>query len=175
MDLDMNYKIQAVETIELKRSVGTVDFERIKELDMGKPASFAEIASLYDGGKIKFLQDWAKAIDDVDTSIYKINNYLVSKVGYAITEGLVLNDAKAGDVHENCTTVTLNPIGEVGCVCTMGALIKADCTSDCDKEFTRGYVQEALIKLMSEAIASSILDGVEVGDVSELNVTIVNK
>lgn len=30
----MNYKIQAVETIELKRSVGTVDFERIEELDM---------------------------------------------------------------------------------------------------------------------------------------------
>lgn len=45
----MNYKIQAVETIELKRSVGTVDFERIEELDTGKCASFAEIASLYDG------------------------------------------------------------------------------------------------------------------------------
>ena len=88
---------------------------------------------------------------------------------------MVLNDTKAGDIHENCATVTLNPIGEVGCVCTMGALIEADCTSDCDKEFTRGYVQEALIKLMSEGIASSILDGVEIGDVSELNVTIVNK
>ena len=171
----MNYKIQAVETIELKRSIGTVDFERIKELDTGKRTSFAEIANMYDGGKIKFLQNWAKAIDDVDTSIYKINNYLASKVGYAIAEGLVLNDAKAGDVHENCATVTLNPIGEVGCVCTMGALIKADCTSDCDKEFTRGYVQEALIKLISEAVASSVLDGVEIGDASELDVTIVNK
>lgn len=171
----MNHKIQAVETIELKRSVGTVDFEHIKELDIGKPASFAEIASVYDGGKIKFLQDWAKAIDDVNTSIYKINSYLASKVGCAIAEGLVLNDAKAGDVHENCATVTLNPIGEVGCICTMGALIKVDCTSECDKEFTRGYVQEALIKLISEATASSILNGVEVGDVSELNVTIVNK
>lgn len=101
----MNYKIQAVETIELKRSIGTVDFERIEEPDMGKPASFAEIANMYDGGKIKFLQDWAKAIDDVDTSIYKINNYLASKVGCAIAEGLVLNDAKAGDVHENCSSV----------------------------------------------------------------------
>lgn len=171
----MNYKIQAVETIELKRSVGTVDFEHIKELGTGKCASFAEIASLYDGGKIKFLQYWAKAIDDIDTSIYKINNYLVSKVGYAIAEGLVLNDAKAGDVHENCATVTLNPIGEVGCVCTMGALIKADCTSDCDKEFVHGYVRETLIKLMSEAIASSTLDGVGVGNISELNVTIVDK
>ena len=171
----MNYKIQAVETIELKRSVGTVDFERIEELGMGKHASFAEIASSYDGGKIKFLQDWAKAIDDVDTSIYKINNYLVSKVGYAIAEGLVLNDAKAGDVHKNCATVTLNPIGEVGCVCTMGILIDADSTSQCDAEFTRGYAQEALIKLVSEAIASNILDGVEIGDVSEFNVTIVNK
>lgn len=171
----MNYKIQAVETIELKRSIGTVDFERIEELDIGKPASFAEVASLYDGGKIKFLQDWAKAIDDVDTSIYKINNYLVSKVGHAIAEGLVLNDAKAGDVHENCATVTLNPIGEVGCVCTMGILIDADSASQCDTEFTRGYAQEALIKLVSEAIASSILDGVEIGNVSELNVTIVNK
>lgn len=171
----MNYKIQAVETIELKRSIGTVDFERIEELGMGKHASFAEIANVYDGGKIKFLQNWADVIDDIETSIYKVNNYLVSKVGYAIAEGLVLNDAKAGDVHENCATVTLNPIGEVGCVCTMGVLIKADCTSECDKEFTRGYVQEALIKLISEAIASSILDGVEVGDVSELNVTIVNK
>ena len=171
----MNYKIQAVETIELKRSIGTVDFERIEELDMGKRVSFAEIARVYDGGKIKFLQNWAKAIDDVDTSIYKINNYLVSKVGYAIAEGLVLNDAKAGDVHENCATVTLNPIGEVGCVCTMGALIKADCTSDCDEEFVRGYVRETLIKLISEAVASSVLGGVEIGDVSELNVTIVNK
>lgn len=47
----MNYKIQAVETIELKRSVGTVDFERIEELGMGKHVSFAEIASVYDGGK----------------------------------------------------------------------------------------------------------------------------
>lgn len=171
----MNYKIQAVETIELKRSVGTVDFEHIEELDMGKRVSFAEIARVYDGGKIKFLQDWAKAIDDIDTSIYKVNNYLVSTVGRAVAEGLVLNDAKAGDVHENCATVTLNPIGEVGCICTMGALIKADCTSDCDAEFTRGYAQEAFIKLISEAIASSILIGVEVGDVSELNVTIVNK
>lgn len=170
----MNYKIQAVETIELKRSVGTVDFERIEELDTGKCASFVEIANMYDGGKIKFLQDWAKAIDDVDTSIYKINNYLVSKVGYAIAEGLVLNDAKAGDVHENCATVTLNPIGEVGCVCTMGALIEADCTSACDKEFVRGYVREALIKLISKAAASSVLGGVEIGDTSELNVTIVS-
>lgn len=170
----MNYKIQAVETIELKRSIGTVDFERIKGLDTGKRASFAEIASLYDGEKIKFLQDWAKAIDDVDTSIYKINNYLVSKVGYAIAEGLVLNDAKAGDVHKNCATVTLNPIGEVGCVCTMGILIEADCTSACDKEFVRGYVREALTKLISEAIASSVLYSVEIGDASELTVTIVS-
>lgn len=171
----MNYKIQAVETIELKRSVGTVDFEHIKELGTGRCASFAEIASLYDGGKIKFLQNWADAIDDIDTSIYKVNNYLVSKVGYAIAEGLVLNDVKAGDVHKNCATVTLNPIGEVGCVCTMGILIDADSTSQCDAEFVRGYVRETLIKLISEAVASSVLDGVEIGDVSELNVTIVNK
>lgn len=171
----MNYKIQAVETIELKRSVGTVDFEHIKELGTGRCASFAEIASLYDGGKIKFLQNWADAIDDIETSIYKVNNYLASNVGCAVAEGLVLNDAKTGDVHKNCATVTLNPIGDVGCVCTMGILIEADCASDCDTEFTRGYVQEALIKLMSEAIASSILDGVEIGDASELNVTIVNK
>lgn len=171
----MNYKIQAVEIIELKRSIGTVDFERIEELGMGKHASFAEIANVYDGGKIKFLQNWADAIDDIETSIYKINNYLVSKVGYAIAEGLVLNDAKAGDVHENCATVTLNPIGEVGCVCTMSILIDAVSASQCDAEFTRGYVQEALIKLINEAIASSILNGVEVGDISELNVTNVNK
>ena len=171
----MNYKIQAVETIELKRSVGTVDFERIKELDTGKCTSFAEIANMYDGGKIKFLQNWATAIDDVETSIYKVNNYLASNVGCAIAEGLVLNDAKAGDVHENCATVTLNPIGEVGCVCTMGILVKADCTSDCDAEFTRGYAREVITKLISEAVASSVLGGVEIGDVSELNVTIVNK
>ena len=57
----------------------------------------------------------------------------------------------------------------------MGILIEADCASDCDTEFTRGYVREALIKLISEAVASSVLDGVEIGDVSELNVTIVNK
>lgn len=171
----MNYKIQAVETIELKRSVGTVDFERIEKLDIGKPASFVEIARVYDGGKIKFLQNWGTAIDDIDTSIYKVNNYLASTVGRAIAEGLVLNDAKAGDVHETCATVTLNPIGEVGCVCTMGVLIKADCTSDCDEGFVRGYVREALIKLISEAIASSILDGIKIGDISELNATIVSR
>lgn len=125
--------------------------------------------------KIKFLQNWADAIDDIDTSIYKINNYLVSKVGYAIAEGLVLNDARAGDVHKNCATVTLNPIGEVGCVCTMGILIDADCASQCDAEFTRGYAQEALIKLISEAIASSILDGIKIGNASECTATIVNK
>lgn len=170
----MNYKIQAVGAVELKRSVGTVDFEHIKELDMGNPASFAEIANIYDGGKIKFLQNWATAIDDVDISIYKVNNYLASKVGCAITEGLVLDDAKAGDIHEHCATATLNQIGEVGCVCTMGVLIKAECTSSCDKEFVRGYVQDALIKLISKAIASCILDGVKIGDVSELNVTIVS-
>ena len=171
----MNYKIQAVGTVELKRSVGTVDFEYIKDLGTGKCTSFAEIASLYDGGKIKFLQDWADAIDDIETSIYRVNNYLASNVSYAIAEGLVLNDAKAGDVHENCATVTLNNIGEVGCVCTTGVLIKADCTSDCDAEFTRGYAREAFTKLISETIASCILNGVEIGDVSELNVTIVNK
>lgn len=171
----MNYKVQAVETIELKRSVGTVDFEHIKELGTGRCASFAEIASVYDGGKIKFLQNWADAIDDIETSIYKVNNYLASNVGCAVAEGLVLNDTKAGDVHKNCATVTLNPIGEVGCVCTMGILIDADCASQCDAEFTRGYAQEALAKLVSEAIASCILNGVEIGDVSELNVTIVNK
>lgn len=171
----MNYKIQAVETIELKRSVGTVDFERIEELDVGKPASFAEIANVYDGGKIKFLQNWADAIDDIETSIYKVNNYLASKVGCAIAEGLVLNDTKAGDVHKNCATVTLNPIGEVGCVCTMGVLIEADCTSDCDKEFTRGYIQDALMQLINEAIKSSIVGDVEVTQEPELNVTIVNK
>lgn len=171
----MNYKIQAVETIELKRSVGTVDFERIEELGMGKYASFAEIANVYDGRKIKFLQNWADAIDDIETSIYKVNNYLASNVGRAIAEDLVLNDAKAGDVHKNCATVTLNPIGEVGCVCTMGILIDADSASQCDTEFTRGYAQEALIKLISEAITSSILDGVGIGDAPELNVNIVNK
>lgn len=171
----MNYKIQAVETIELKRSVGTVDFEHIKELDIGKPASFAEIASVYDDGKIKFLQNWADAIDDIKTSIYKVNNYLASNVGCAVAEGLVLNDAKAGDVHKNCATVTLNPIGEVGCVCTMGALIKADCTSECDKEFTRSYVREAIRQLMGNAIDLHTFDGVEVMGEPELNVTIVNK
>lgn len=171
----MNYKVQAVETIELKRSIGTVDFEHIEELDMGKPASFAEIANVYDGGKIKFLQNWADAIDDIETSIYKVNNYLASNVGRAIAEGLVLNDAKAGDVHKNCATVTLNKIGEVRCVCTMGILIDADCASQCDAEFVRGYVREAFAKLISEAIASSILNGVEIGDVSELDVTIVSK
>lgn len=170
----MNYKVQAVGTIEFKRYVGTVDFERIEELDTGKCASCAEIASLYDGGRIKFLQDWADAIDDIERSIYKVNNYLAPNVGCAIAEGLVLNDAKAGDVHENCATATLNPIGEVGCICTMGVLIEADCTSDCDKEFTRGYVREALIKLISTAVASSVLSDVEIGDVSELTVTIVS-
>lgn len=60
-------------------------------------------------------------------------------------------------------------------ICTMGILIDADSASQCDAEFTRGCAQEVLTKLISEAIASCILDSVKIGDVSELNVTIVNK
>lgn len=96
MDFNTNYKIQAVETIKLKRSVGTVDFERIEELDIGKPASFAEIASVYDGGKIKFLQNWADAIDDIETSIYRVNVYLENKVMCDAAEGLMVRLARAG-------------------------------------------------------------------------------
>ena len=171
----MNYKIQAVETIELKRSVGTVDFEHIKELDIGKPASFAEIASVYDGGKIKFLQNWADAIDDIETSIYRVNVYLENKVMCDVAEGLMVRLARAGYIPENHVFIALDANGNVSCVQPLEFIIDVHCTSESDKEFTRGYVREALIKLISEAVASSVLDGVEIGDVSELNVTIVNK
>lgn len=171
----MNYKIQAVETIELKRSVGTVDFERIEELGMGKHASFAEIANVYDGGKIKFLQNWADAIDDIETSIYRVNVYLENKVMCDVAEGLMVRLARAGYVPENHVFIVLDANGNVSCVQPLEFIIDVHCTSERDKEFTRGYVREALIKLISEAVASSVLDGVEIGDVSELNVTIVNK
>lgn len=171
----MNYKIQAVETIELKRSVGTVDFERIEELGMGKHASFAEIANVYDGGKIKFLQNWADAIDDIETSIYRVNVYLENKVMCDVAEGLMVRLARAGYVPENHVFIALDANGNVSCVQPLEFIIDVHCTSECDKEFTRGYVQKALIKLISEAVASSILNGVEVGNVSELNVTNVNK
>lgn len=171
----MDYKIQAVETIELRRSVGTVDFERIEELDTGKCASFAEIASVYDGGKIKFLQNWADAIDDIETSIYRVNVYLKNKVMCDVAEGLMVRLARAGYVPENHVFIALDANGNVSCVLPLEFIIDVHCTSESDKEFTRGYVREALVKLISKAIASSILDGVEIGDVSELNVTIVNK
>ena len=171
----MNYKIQTVETIELKRSVGTVDFERIEELYIGKPASFAEIASVYDGGKIKFLQNWVDAIDDIETSIYRVNVYLENKVMCDVAEGLMVRLARAGYVPENQVFIALDANGNVSCVQPLEFIIDVHCTSESDKEFTRGYVREALIKLISEAVASSVLDGVEIGDVSELNVTIVNK
>lgn len=61
------------------------------------------------------------------------------------------------------------------CLCTVGFLIEADCTSDCDDELVRGYAREALVKLISGAITSCVLDGVKIGDASELNVTIVDK
>lgn len=152
-----------------------VDFERIEELDIGKPASFAEIASVYDGGKIKFLQNWADAIDDIETSIYRVNVYLENKVMCDVVEGLMVRLARAGYVPENHVFIALDANGNVSCVQPLEFIIDVHCTSERDKEFTRSYTQEALIKLISEAIASSVLDGVEIGDVSELNVTIVNK
>lgn len=171
----MNYKIRAVETIELKRSIGTVDFERIEELDIGKPASFVEIASVYDGGKIKFLQNWADANDDIETSIYRVNVYLENRVMCDVAEGLMVRLARAGYVPENHVFIALDANGNVSCVQPLGFIIDVHCTSESDKEFTRGYIREALIKLISAVVASSVLDGVEIGDVSELNVTIVNK
>ena len=78
-------------------------------------------------------------------------------------------------MHDNCLTTTVDADGNIARLCTVGFLIEADCTSDRDKEFTRGYVQEAFIKLISGAITSCVLDGVKIGDTSELNVTIVDK
>lgn len=94
-----------------------------------------------------------------------------------VTSKMYLNVrlARAGYVPENHAFIALEANGNVSCVQPLEFIIDVHCTSESDKEFTRGYVREALIKLISEAVASSILDGVEVGNVSELNVTIVNK
>lgn len=171
----MNYKIKAVGTVELKCFIGTVRREHGKDFILKQIQSFADLVDVYDGGNVKFLQSYAHAVEDVGDVIYRINNYLAAKAACAVTEGLTLNRTETGDIHDNCLTTTVDTDESIACLCTVGFLIEADCTSDCDKEFTRGYVQEALIKLISETIASSILNGVEVGDVSELTVTIVNK
>lgn len=130
---------------------------------------------MYDGGNVKFPQSYAHAIEDIGDVIYRINNYLATKAACAVAEGLTLNRAKAGDMHDNCLTTTVDTDGNIARLCTVGFLIEADCTSDRDKEFTRGYVQEAFIKLISGAITSCVLDGVKIGDASELNVTIIDK
>lgn len=92
-----------------------------------------------------------------------------------VAEGLMVRLARAGYVPENHVFIALDANGNVSCVQPLEFIIDVHCTSESNKEFTRGYVREALIKLISEAVASSVLDGVEIGDVSELNVTIVNK
>lgn len=83
--------------------------------------------------------------------------------------------ARAGYVPGNHVLIALDANGNVSRVQPLEFIIDVHCTSKSDKEFTRGYVREALIKLISEAVTSSVLDNVEIGDVSELNVTIVNK
>lgn len=92
-----------------------------------------------------------------------------------VAEGLMVRLARAGYVPENHVFIAMDANGNVSCVQPLEFIIDVNCTSESDKEFTRGYIREALIKLISAAVASSVLDGVEIGDVSELNVTIVNK
>lgn len=164
-----------IECVTPRKDVGFNGFVVEDVIDTGKRTSFAEIANVYDGGKIKFLQNWADAIDDIETSIYRVNVYLENKVMCDVAEGLMVRLARAGYVPENHVFIALDANGNVSCVQPLEFIIDVHCTSESDKEFTRGYVREALIKLISEAVASSVLDGVEIGDVSELNVTIVNK
>lgn len=171
----MNYKIQAVGTVELRRVIGTVSREHGKDFILKQIQSFADLADMYDGGNVKFLQSYANAIEDIGDVIYRINNYLASKATCAVAEGLTLNRAEAGDIHDNCLTTTVDTNGNIASLYIVGFLIEANCKSDCDAEFARGYAQEALIKLISESVASCILDGVEVMGEPELNVTIVDK
>lgn len=171
----MNYKVQAVGTVELKQFIGTVRREHGKDFILKQIQSFADLADAYDGGNVKFLQSYAHAIENIGDVIYRINNYLTSKAACAIADELTLNRAKAGDIQDNCLTATVDTDGSIACLCTVGFLIEADCTSDCDDELVRGYAREALVKLISGAITSCVLDGVKIGDASELNVTIVDK
>lgn len=136
--------------------------------------SFADIASVYDGGKINFLQKWACAIDDAETTIYKLNNCLESNAGRAIAEDIVLNYMRARYIHENHVFIAVDSNGNVNCMQPLEFIIDAHCTSDCDKEFVRGYVQEALMQLLNKAIKESIVGDVNVAQEPELNVTIVN-
>lgn len=170
----MNYKVNAIGTIELKRFVGTVDYELCKEFDIEQPTSFADIASVYDGGKIKLLQDYDEAIDSINMCVHKINYCLSSQTGSPICEGATLNFAEISDVNANSWNIIVSNSGRVSCIRTLEFLIKVNYTSECDGEFDSDYVREAIRQLICRAIDLHTFDGVEVMGEPELNVTILS-
>lgn len=170
----MNYKVQAIGNLEFQRLVGTIASKDVRGASHGLFSQVDNISLVYDGGKLKFLQDYDEAINSIKMSIHKINHYLSSETGLPLDEGLTLNYAEISDVGMNPAKLIIDLGGRVRCMCTFGFSIEADCTSECDKEFTCSYVREAIRQLMGNAIDLHTFDGVEVMGEPELNVTIVS-
>lgn len=171
----MNYKIQASGNLEFHRLVGMIASKDVRGVGHGLFSQVANISLVYDGGKLKFSQDYDEAIDSISKCVHKINYCLSSQTGLPICEGLTLNFAEISDVSADSASLIVSIGGMVSCICTLGFLIEADCASECDKEFTRGYAQEAVRQLLVNAINLHTFDGVEVMGDPELNVSIVNK
>lgn len=171
----MNYKIRVSGNLEFQRLVGTIASKDVRGVGHGLFSQVDAISLIYDGGKLKFLQDYDEAIDSINACVHKINYWLSSQTGLPICEGVTLNFAEISDASTNSASLIVSMGGRVSCACTLGFLIEADCTSECDKEFTRSYVREAIRQLMGNSIDLHTFDGVEVMGEPELNVTIVNK
>lgn len=171
----MNYKVQAIGNLEFQRLVGTIASKDVRGASHGLFSQVDNISLVYDGGKLKFLQDYDEAIDSIKMSIHKINYHLSSETGLPLDEGLTLNYAEISDVGMNPAKLIIDLGGRVRCMCTFGFSIELDCTDECHEMFTRGYAQEAIRCVLGNAIDLHTFDGVEVMGEPEINATIVNK
>lgn len=77
----MNYKVQAIGNLEFQRLVGTIASKDVRGASHGLFSQVDNISLVYDGGKLKFLQDYDEAINSIKMSIHKINYYLSSETG----------------------------------------------------------------------------------------------
>ena len=64
----MNYKIRVSGNLEFQRLVGTIVSKDVRGVGHGLFSQVDAISLIYDGGKLKFLQDYddtiARAVDD---------------------------------------------------------------------------------------------------------------
>lgn len=171
----MNYKIRASGNLELQRLVGTIVSKDVRGTGHGLFSQVDNISLVYDGGKLKFLQDYDAAINSINMCVHKINYCLSSQLRLPICEGVTLNFAEVSDVGANSASLIVSVDGRVSCICTLGFLIEVGYTSECNEEFNGDYVREVIRQLMCYAINLHTFDGVEVMGEPEFEITIVNK